>query len=215
MRKWSLCTLLLLTACSQTPAEEPEQKEKTDNYQLIVSIQDLTPPKIYLKKDSIEVIKGEEIDLDEWIDVSDNLDHNLRYTAEGSYDTDEAGIYTLTIIAEDTDGNRTEDTLTIEVTDPEPEEPEPEIPNIPDQIPEREPVSEKDPIPEVPQLPPVSNYVPESIYFYFADGYTYQSAYDACVAAGSNALNNNQAARYRCDPIKEENRYIGYKLTFE
>ncbi len=209
--------LFLLVGCRSDlqPISEFTQKE---NYQLIVQIKDLTPPKIHLSSDQIELEQGESFDLDEVITITDNRDRNLPYKISGEVDTETAGTYTLKITCQDLAGNHAEAELTVIV-----EEKEADLPREPDDQKPR-PVQPNVPQPSVPvqpeenkpaDIPTINTPSISSQKFLFVDGYTYESAYSACVASGSTALESNQAARYTCTPIKEDGKYIGYQLSLE
>ncbi len=216
IKKWILClSFFLMTGCTEIKkVPEPQDNQK---YKLIISVQDLTAPKIHLLKEKIEIMEGEEVELSNYVKISDNMDHNLKPEIIGEYDTEKAGTYELTVAAEDTSGNKTSKKLLLIVKG---EEKKPEIDTpLPDTIPSAPSIpfvpsdSVQPTIPSIPNnLPPV----PSPSQFLFEAGYTRTSAYDACMASGKNGMDSTQASSFTCSGIYDDNnRALGYLLTFE
>lgn len=207
--------LLFLTSCSN---KVQSNDVKESNAKIVVTVKDLTPPTITLKNENVELVLGktDKFDLDDYVIIDDNLDHNLTYQVVGEYDLKKSGTYSLTIYAEDLDGNKATTDFQIEVKEDKKIEKEethqtidPTLPIIP--LPPNLPTVEQPVIPDRT----VNSPVPENKNFLFSDGYTYQSAFDACAIYGKSVLNSNNASSYLCTPIKEDGKYKGYLITFE
>lgn len=220
LKKICLCCVLLLNGCNY----EVQEEKKEVNTELIVEIRDLTPPIINLKESVIHTEIDKEIDLSKVIKIIDNKDHNLTYKLDGTINYQEPGEYKVKISAEDSNGNIASDMITVIVDKIETDKNEdnnsqkhsqPIIAPIYLQPSEQNSSISNQPI-EVPK-PNSNNHspVPASIEFLFSDGYTYESAYSACVNAGTQALDKGQAAKYTCNPIKVGGKYTGYNLIFE
>lgn len=81
---------------------------------------DTTPPKISNLKKEYEVQKGNEyFDLKNLIKVEDNYDTDIIVSFNGSYDIDKVGIYTIEVIAEDSNKNQTKATTQVIIKEEE------------------------------------------------------------------------------------------------
>lgn len=221
LKKFCLCLVLLsISGCSNENADD----KKEINTELIVEIRDLTPPIINLKESVIHTDVDKEIDLSKYIKIIDNKDHNLTYQLDGTIDYQQSGEYKIKVLTQDTSGNTASDIITVIVAGAEDEEQaidqplDPPQSMIPPTAPQfNQPNQSIDSTPIVVPKPNSNSHspVPASIDFLFTDGYTYESAYSACVAAGTQALDKGQAAKYTCNPIKTDGKYTGYNLSFE
>lgn len=220
LKKICLCCVLLMNGCNY----EVQENKTEVNTELIVEIRDLTPPIINLKESVIHTDIDKEIDLSKVIKIIDNKDHNLTYKLEGTINYQEPGEYKVKISAEDSNGNIASDIITVIVDKIETDKNEDNnsqehsqpiiTPIYPHSSQQNTPIINQ-PI-EVPK-PNSNNHspVPASVEFLFSDGYTYESAYSACINAGTQALDKGQAAKYTCNPIKVGGKYTGYNLAFE
>ena len=118
--------------------------------------------------DGLAFVAGEKVNLLDYITAVDYLGRPIEVKINGDYDLNQAGTYIVTVVAEDSLGNRTEEKVTIVVkeapTNPEPpvepENPEPPVePENPE--PPVEPENPEPPVePENPE-PPVEPENPE------------------------------------------------------
>lgn len=183
--------MIVFVLCGCTPQEEDQNEELYAEAKISVSIRDLTPP-VILAKDVYTVQQGQDFHLQDYVQVSDNMDKNTGYECQGSFDTAKSGQYVVLLTATDTAGNQTQKNVTIIVTAPPTSEPEVENPPI---------IKESEPKP--PQQ--VEGFSRDYLY---AEGYTMSSASEAC----SKDLNSSGRSG-RCDPIlNAEGIYTGMHL---
>ncbi len=185
--------MIVFVLCGCTPQEEDQNEELYAEAKISVSIRDLTPP-VILAKDVYTVQQGQDFRLQDYVQVSDNMDKNTGYECQGSFDTAKSGQYVVLLIATDTAGNQTQKNVTIIVTAPP--TPEPEVENHP--IPQESEPSGK-------SQQQAEGYSRDYLY---AEGYTMSSASEAC----SKDLNSSGRSG-RCDPIlNAEGIYTGMHL---
>lgn len=202
-----LILIFLLFGChSVTPANV----DQNIPIEFVVKIIDKTPPVITLLNDHLEYIEGEqdEIDFDEIIIINDNMDHNLQYQIIGEYDLSVVGNYEITIYVEDTSGNSAEKKLLIDIKEKKVEE-----------IPQYESPSNSENNQtthhENPAFTPSSpSSIPEPEYFMFKNGYTMDTAYEACVFKRDQMMSDGKVNGGTCTPIMEEGIYTGYQLIY-
>ncbi len=84
------------------------------SYKFKVLISDTNAPVIMCNKD-ISTTEGISVDLLKDVKVVDNSGEEITASVEGSYDFNKAGIYNLKYIAQDSSGNRAEETFTLTV----------------------------------------------------------------------------------------------------
>ena len=82
-----------------------------------VKVVDKTKPVI--EASDIEIFKGEELNIEEKVKCSDNVDKDIKCNIEGEYDTNTVGEYKLTITAVDKSKNKSSKTITITVKEKE------------------------------------------------------------------------------------------------
>lgn len=202
--------------------------KKTKTKEVMLRIIDKEAPVIDLKRDSATLIYGEdEFACKSNIEaVSDNVDDmsisDVACHVGELFGNRQKVIYT----AKDSSGNETTKDMSI-VWIEKIEEPEPE-PEVPPYVPPvTPPVTPPVNPPETPNngnqgnngsnnsstgTKPVTA-TPKK--YLFADGYTYDSAFDACVFDGKAAMEAGTANGYSCMDISaEDGRFLGYSLTF-
>ena len=202
-----LILIFLLSGCHTVTPSNVDQNMPVD---FVLNIIDKTPPVITLTNDHLEYIEGEQnqIDFDELIIINDNMDHNLQYQISGEYDLNVAGSYEITIYVEDTSGNSAEKKLFIDIKEKKNEEiPQSERPSNSE--------NNQTTLPENPSFTPSSpSTIPETEYFMFKNGYTMDTAYEACVFKRDQMMSAGKANGGTCTPVMEEGIYTGYQLIY-
>lgn len=90
---------------------------KVEDYSFDVDVVDKEGPKISCG-DEIFIILGSKFDPAEMAGVTDNSGGKVKVKVEGDYDVNKQGEYPVTIIAEDSAGNKTEKKVTLKVQNP-------------------------------------------------------------------------------------------------
>ena len=65
----------------------------------------------------ISIVEGDDDDLLENVEVTDNYDKDIKVTIEGDYSKDKAGVYELFFVAKDKSDNETKEPFTLEVNE--------------------------------------------------------------------------------------------------
>ena len=79
-------------------------KESSDDTKISIRIKDLTSPQIIVENEYL-LNQGDEFNLQNHVKVIDNLDGEIGYECEGSFDTSKSGQYILLLTAKDAAGN--------------------------------------------------------------------------------------------------------------
>lgn len=110
--------------------QSKSDKAKIDSVVGIVRLQfiDTTPPEVLIKKDSVTITEGEELDVNDYlISVTDNSFEPVALEIEDDLDTNVPGEYTTVYTATDSSGNTDSKTLTVIVKEKPKPKPEPII----------------------------------------------------------------------------------------
>ena len=188
---------------------------------MIVHVTDETAPVLSLTKYQDELVRGKDSFL--WknyiANASDNVDGDLEQAVTATDMDPDLDMQTITYSVTDSSGNIAEAELELILKDPEPVK-EPEIrtvteyvyvpaPAEPESVPqpqtEPQPVPVPEPAPEQ-QVPVQQEHGTK--YFWFSEGYDIDTAFNACVAAGSSH------GAYSCEPMMDQGLYTGYLLTY-
>ena len=98
------------------------------NKELKIKVEDTKMPVINGIKDK-EIMVSDKIDLKEGIEAMDDIDGKLDFKIEGNVDTNKAGTYEIKVIAEDLNGNKTEEKFKVVVKEKPKETPKPSTSN--------------------------------------------------------------------------------------
>lgn len=189
--------LLLIMALGGCDNQENDTSEEPlGEAKISVRIKDLTSPMI-VAEEEYSLNQGDAFRLQDHVKVIDNMDGEIGFECEGSFDTSKSGQYILLLTATDTAGNESEKNVTIHVKALMPDTSQVITPPL-----IRQPeVTEV----EQPGKPQAEVYSRDYLY---TDGYTMSSASESC----SSDLHASGRSG-RCDPIMNtDGIYIGVHL---
>lgn len=111
-------------------ADSKTEKTKIDTVDGIVNLQfiDTTAPEVTIKKNSVTITEGEDIDVDDYlVSVTDNSFDKVSIDIDEDINTDKPGKYKAIYTATDSSGNTASETLTVIVKAKPEEKPEAEV----------------------------------------------------------------------------------------
>ena len=182
-----------------------------EKYTHTFNVVDVVSPIIKGETD-IEITKGADFDLTNHYTVYDNADPDPKVSIIGEININEAGSYKIKIKAIDASKNESYFDMVIHVKDKDEqlsspnEEKETVIQN------NASPPYKKPAIDKQESMPQLEKPIEKS--FLFSAGFTYESAYTACNQYGTSLINDNKTNGYTCTPIKSDDEYLGYRITF-
>ena len=185
-----LALILGLGGCADQV--DAPSKESSDDTKISIRIKYLTSPQIIVENEYL-LNQGDEFNLQNHVKVIDNLDGEIGYECEGSFDTSKSGQYILLLTANDASVNETKKNVTINVKAP--------------------PTHSQMTNPPLVQHPENTEQPNKQVEMYsrdylYTDGYSMTSASEAC----SRELHASKRSG-RCDPImNKEGIYIGVHL---
>lgn len=177
---------------------------------LTLTVIDVTPPNIVLVQDSVTLIRGEEqFSCLSYLDsVYDKVEGDLRDKTTCEIQTIDENQQIVTYHVSDISNNEATKELSIKWMDKQPDTIIIEVP-----IHSNEQGSNTTGNSGNSDNGGNSIVTGQNKSYYFSEGYTYQSAYDACVFDGKSAMDNRKANGYKCEPIeKADGEFLGYQL---
>ena len=178
---------------------------------LLLKVVDTEPPIIKLKNDSISLKKGEQMaTCREYVEsVNDNVDGNLLEEIDCEAKRIDSGHQEIEYWVKDSSGNGASKILYIEWLEPEKETIVIEIPASQSKQDNGNMEAVLPPAKEKEEWETVKEYL-------FSEGYTYDSAMQACSAEGSGSVASGKSMRYRCIDISgPDGEFIGYRLLIK
>lgn len=93
-------------------------QQDTRTFSKVFTVEDDEAPIITLNQDAVGLVKGTDYDPASNIaSVTDNADQNVKYTLDGSVDTNTDGVYSINVKATDSSGNEAETFFIVTVSD--------------------------------------------------------------------------------------------------
>lgn len=186
---------------------------KTETAVLAVNVQDQSPPDITLSTHEVTLTRGQDAFSGKAYlsSAEDNADGDLTDRVQWNDSDESLNDQDITYTVTDSSGNVGTAVLTLHYKDPDPV-PEPEKIIVYQNS--GEPASGSTQSSSSSSTDSSGSAAQQrqihgSQYFMFSDGYDMDSAYQACIAAGS------AAGTYQCTPISDgDGIYTGYQLTY-
>lgn len=183
-------------------------KDYTQAFKVI----DITSPVIKGDTD-INVIKGNDFDLSKHYTIHDNANPNPKVSILGTVDVNEIGEYNIKIKAIDASQNESFFDMVIHVIERKDvaidqyEESDDPVQNHIPEVSKKPSNTQQETQPQLPAKPAEKS-------FLFSAGFTYDSAYTACNQYGKSLISQNIINGYTCTPIKVDDEYTGYHISF-
>lgn len=179
----------------------------------LLKVEDTEPPVIVLKNDSISLKKGEQmLACREYVEsVDDNVDGNLLGNINCEARRMDDDHQEIEYRVKDSSGNEASRFLYVEWTEPEKETIVIEVPVFKNEGKQDNGNTEAvlPPVKEKEEWETVKEYL-------FSEGYTYDSAMQACSSEGSSSVASGKSMRYRCIDISaSDGEFIGYRLMIK